>query len=91
MGERGIFSFPNRDNTASSSLRMLYCQTPVQVDVLSEDDYQEDVILPLKEWGYDLNKQQFWDAIQIRYNWNHERLPTDCVCGEKFDFSHAPS
>ena len=39
--------------------------------------------LPLKEWGYDLNKQQFWDAIRIRYNWNLERLPTDCVCGEK--------
>ena len=47
--------------------------------------------LPLKEWGYDLNKQQFWDAIRIRYNWNLDRLPTECVCGEKFDISHALS
>ena len=45
----------------------------------------------LKEWGYDLNKQQFWDAIRIRYNWNLERLPTDCICGEKFNLSHALS
>ena len=47
--------------------------------------------IPLKEWGYDLNKQQFWDAIRIRYNWNLERLPTDCICGEKFNLSHALS
>lgn len=47
--------------------------------------------LPLKEWGYDLNKQQSWDAIRIRYNWNLERLPTECVCGEKFDLCHALS
>ena len=47
--------------------------------------------IPLKEWGYDLNKQQFWDAIWIRYNWNLERLPTDCISGEKFNLSHALS
>ena len=47
--------------------------------------------IPLKEWGYDLNKQKFWDAIRIRYNWNLERLPTDCICGEKFNLSHALS
>ena len=40
--------------------------------------------LPLKEWGYDLNKKEFWDAIRICYNGNFERLPIDCVCGEKF-------
>ena len=45
--------------------------------------------LPLKEWGYELNKQQFWDAIRVRYNWNLERLPTECICGSRFDLSHA--
>lgn len=44
--------------------------------------------LPLKEWGYDLNKQQFWEALCVR---NLERLPTNCVCGEKSDVSHALS
>lgn len=47
--------------------------------------------LPLKEWGYDLNKQQFWDAIRIRYNWNLERLPSQCICGARFDLCHALS
>ena len=45
----------------------------------------------LERVGYDPNKQQFWDAVRIRYNWCLERLPTECVCGEKFDLSHALS
>ena len=47
--------------------------------------------LPLKELGYDLNKQQFQDALRIRYNWNLQRLPSECVCGNTFDISHALS
>ena len=46
--------------------------------------------LPLKEWGYDLNKQQLWEAIRS-YNWNLERLPTHCVWGGNFYISHALS
>lgn len=47
--------------------------------------------LPIKELGYDLNKQQFQDALRIRYNWNLQRLPNECVCGSRFDVSHALS
>ena len=47
--------------------------------------------LLLEEWAYEPNKQQFWDAIRIRYNWSLERLPTECGCGENFDLSHALS
>ncbi|XP_057290771.1 uncharacterized protein LOC130613444 [Hydractinia symbiolongicarpus] len=47
--------------------------------------------LPLTEWGYDLIKEQFWDAIKIRYNWQLERLPSNCICGVRFDLSHALS
>ena len=25
--------------------------------------------LPINDGGYVLNKQQFWDALRIRYNW----------------------
>ena len=31
---------------------------------------------PLKEYGFDLSKQQFWDGISIRYVWpfsNYQR------------------
>lgn len=45
--------------------------------------------LPLKEWGYNLNKQQLWDAIKIRYNWNLERISSKCICGATFDVGHA--
>ena len=49
-------------------------------------------VLPLKEANYCLNKQQFWDAIRLRYNWSLPNLPTQCVCGSKFDLiSHALS
>ena len=47
--------------------------------------------LPLKEYGYDLSKQQFWDAVKIRYNWHLDRLPTNCICGSRFDLTHALS
>jgi len=47
--------------------------------------------LPIKELGYDLNKQKFQDALRIRYNWNLQRLPNECVCGSRFDVSHALS
>ena len=47
--------------------------------------------LPIKESNYQLNKQQFWDALRIRYNWNIPNLPSECVCGKKFDLNHALS
>ena len=47
--------------------------------------------LPIKEKGYTLTKQEFWDAVCMRYNWPLERMPNDCACGEKFDVTHALS
>ena len=47
--------------------------------------------LPIKEFGYDLNKEQFWDALRIRYNWELPRMPVFCACGNKFNLSHAMS
>ena len=45
--------------------------------------------LPVKEFSYNLNKEEFWDALRIRYGWNLPRLPSDCAWGNKFDLSHA--
>ena len=47
------------------------------------------ICLPIKEYGYDLNKEQFWDALRIRYNWALPRLPLECACGNKYSLSHA--
>ena len=45
----------------------------------------------LKEYGFDLNKQQFWDGISIRYGWSLSNLPMTCACGSKYDFQHSMS
>ena len=47
--------------------------------------------LPLKESQYELTKQQFWDALRLRYGWSIPSLPSTCVCGKKFDLNHATS
>ena len=41
--------------------------------------------LPIKEHGYELTKQEFWDVIKIRYNWPLDRVPSQCICGASFD------
>ena len=45
--------------------------------------------LPLKEFGYVLNKQQFCDAIAIRYNLTLKDCPKVCACGQKYSVNHA--
>ena len=48
-------------------------------------------MIPIKRNGFFLEKETFWDAIQIRYNIPLELLPTLCVCGDSFNLQHALS
>ena len=45
--------------------------------------------LPLEDSGYVLTKQEFWDALNLRYNWPLSRIPPKCPCGNNFDLNHA--
>ena len=45
--------------------------------------------LPLKNEGYVLHKQIFWDLVRIRYGWELMHLPENCECGYKFNIEHA--
>jgi hypothetical protein len=45
--------------------------------------------LPLEEFDYDLNKQNFRDALCLRYGWRIPKTPQYCNCGEEFDTNHA--
>ena len=45
--------------------------------------------LPLKKLGYVLNKQEFRDAICLRYGWEIKGTPKSCVCGEDNSLDHA--
>lgn len=47
--------------------------------------------IPLKEHGFALDKQSFWDALRLRYAIPLERLPTTCVCSAPFNVQHALS
>ena len=45
--------------------------------------------LPLRAKGFSLNKQEFVDAVALRYDWPVEGLPNTCVCGSSYNVNHA--
>ena len=45
--------------------------------------------LPLEECGFTLNKQEFTDAINLRYNFPLKRTPSFCACGERNTLDHS--
>ncbi|MCP4460372.1 MAG: hypothetical protein GY816_20470, partial [Cytophagales bacterium] len=44
--------------------------------------------LPLKRLGYVLNKQEFRDALALRYSWQIQNIPKYCGCGALNDITH---
>ena len=44
--------------------------------------------LPLKDHGYCLNKQEFRDAVSLRYGWRIPNTPQYCGCGKKNNIDH---
>ena len=44
--------------------------------------------LPLKEYGFRLNKQEFADAVSMRYNLPLENVPKHCVCDADYGINH---
>ncbi len=44
--------------------------------------------LPLKKYGYSLNKIEFRDALCLRYGWDIPNTPFYCACGEKNSVNH---
>jgi len=45
--------------------------------------------LPIKAIGYALNKQEFTDAICMRYGWKVKSIPTHCAYGEINSVDHS--
>ena len=39
-------------------------------------------MIPLREFNYVLNNQQFWDSIRLQYGWPIPGLSVSCSCGE---------
>lgn len=47
--------------------------------------------LPIEELSFVLNKEEFRDALRLRYNVKLDNLPSVCACGESFNVNHALS
>ena len=47
--------------------------------------------LPIEELDFQLNKEEFRDALRLRYNRKLEDLPSMCPCGSSFTVNHALS
>ena len=45
--------------------------------------------LPIRRLGYAINKQEFRDAIALRYGWKICDLPSFCGCGSSNSIDHA--
>ena len=43
----------------------------------------------MKEYGFNLHKQAFRDALCLRYGWPITRTPSHCACGTPFSINHA--
>ena len=46
-------------------------------------------VLPLEDQGFSMTKEEFRDALSLRYDRKVTNLPSKCACGEKFDQNHA--
>ena len=61
----------------------------LQIDLASEKGASSWLTaLPLKAFGYVLNKQQFTDALALRYNFNIKNSARKCTCGETNTVNH---
>ena len=47
--------------------------------------------LPLKAYGFRLNKQQFRDAVCMRYDLKLRDVPRNCACGSQYSINHCLS
>ena len=45
--------------------------------------------LPIQEQGFYLDKQEFCDALSLRFGWQLYDVPGHCVCGSSFSVDHA--
>ena len=45
--------------------------------------------LPIQEQNFCLNKQEFHDALSLRFGWQLYDVPSRCVCGTSFSVDHA--
>eukprot|EP00731_Ephydatia_muelleri_P023412 Em0015g995a len=48
-------------------------------------------VLPLEEYGFELHKGAFRDALALHYGWSPANAPLNCACGTHFSVEHVLS
>ena len=46
-------------------------------------------VIPIKDLNFSLYKREFWDAINLRHDWEITDTPKVSVCGDQFNVDHA--
>ena len=44
--------------------------------------------VPFQKAGYTFNKEEFRDAVHLRYGWSLQNIPKHCACGKSSDIDH---
>ena len=82
---------PKLKNTNLSRIRENVSKDQVRAnDTLQQLGCQNWLNIPIDEFNYNLNQQQFLDAVRLRYQ-PIPNLPTRCPRGEKVDAHMAMS
>ena len=82
-----------REEDVKEKVRSVYERVPNilkrALDLSSEKGSSVQLtVFPLQELGFNLNKREFLDAINLQYDWPIEDIPTWCVCGDIFSVDH---
>ena len=80
-----------RASTSSLSVDIQLSQEQLRTISLARDKGASGWlnVLPLQEEGFCMNKEEFRDALALRYNKYIPDLPSICPCGKPFDPYHA--
>ena len=79
-----------RNGLLRSEMHGLSSQLQRAIDLNSEPGASSWLLAsPLQDLGYHLTKQEFWDALHLRYGWTLLNTPSHCVCGSPFTADHA--
>ena len=83
----------NREKEAASSMRETVPEPLKRAMDLAQEKGASSWLtsLPIKEFGFSLHKDAFWDALALRYGWSPLNLPVHCTCGTSFSVQHALS
>ena len=79
-----------RKNSLITAMSVLPIETKIVVEQATEKGASSwlNPIL-IAEEDLDLNKEEFCDALRLRYNIPLSNLPSFCACGDRFDANYA--